>query len=141
MKEFKGTKGEWTINHWEHGEGGVTYCGDLNGVKRFKGDAICGEQYHIVSDLHPNDHNVEHSFEGAHIAEIAARSEESLANARLIAAAPELLGALQNVVKRYKHLVDGEFGDVDWSNEYEVIERGHDEIIDAEKAINKALGK
>ena len=128
MKEFKGTKGNWTINHWGYGEGGVTYCGELNGIKRFKGDAICGEQYHIVSDLHPNEHNVEHSFEGAHIAEIAARSEESLANAQLIAAAPELLKFAVFIAKHEK----GSAPSVGYFEE--MIER-------AEKAINKALGK
>lgn len=125
-KLFKGTKGEWTINHWEHGEGGVTYCGELNGVKRFKGDAICGEQYHIVSDLHPNDHNVEHSFERAHIADISAFSEESTANAHLIAAAPELLVALKHCVEALKAV--SSFGATK-----PIIER-------AEKTINKALG-
>ena len=94
MKEFKGTKGEWSINHWEQGGSGVTYKGKSNGITHYTGDNVYREEYRIVSNLHPNSHNVEHSFEGAHIAEIAARSEESLANAQLIAAAPELLKAL-----------------------------------------------
>lgn len=129
-KEFKGTNGEWAINHWEHGRRGVTYCGELNGVKRFKGDAIYGEQYHIVSDLHPNDHNVEHSFEGAHIADISAFSEESTANAHLISAAPELLNALQALMDGVANLppltaIEG------------ALEKQYKQ---AEKAINKALG-
>lgn len=130
-EDFKGTKGNWTINHWGYGEGGVTYCGELNGIKRFKGDAICGEQYHIVSDLHPNEHNVEHSFEGAHIADISARSEESIANAQLIAAAPDLLEALMSLMDGIANLpplvaIDG------------VLKTEWEQGL---KAINKALGK
>lgn len=93
-KEFKGTKGEWTINHWAKGECGVTCNGESNGITHYTGDNVYRKEYRIVSNLHPNSHKIEHSFEGAHIAEIAARSEDSLANARLIAAAPELLKAL-----------------------------------------------
>lgn len=99
MKEFKGTKGEWTINHWKReGGSGATYNGESNGITHYTGDNVGREVYNIVSDIHPNSHNVEHSFEGAHIAEIAARSEESLANAQLIAAAPDLLEALLSLM-------------------------------------------
>lgn len=94
MKEFKGTKGEWSINHWKQGGSGATCIEDSNGITHYTGDNVRREVYNIVSNLHPNSHKIEHSFEGAHIAEIAARSEESLANAQLIAAAPELLRAL-----------------------------------------------
>ena len=97
-KEFKGTKGEWAINHWEQGGSGVTCKGESNGITHYTGDNVYRKEYRIVSNLHPNSHNVEHSFEGAHIAEIAARSEESLANARLIAAAPDLLEALMSLM-------------------------------------------
>lgn len=126
-KEFKGTKGEWAINHWEQGGSGVTCKGESNGITHYTGDNVYRKEYRIVSNLHPNSHNVEHSFEGAHIAEIAARSEESLANAHLIAAAPDLLEALM--------IINGD------------IERGPNpytsqEIkVIVEKAINKALGK
>ena len=72
----------------------MTYKGKSNGITYCTGDNVYREEYRIVSELHPNSHKIEHSFEGAHIAEIAARSEESLANAQLIAAAPELLKAL-----------------------------------------------
>lgn len=126
-KEFKGTKGEWTINHWKQGGSGVTYKGEANGITHYTGDNVYREEYRIVSNLHPNSHEIEHSFEGAHIAEIAARSEESLANAHLIAAAPDLLEALM--------IINGD------------IERGPNPYTSQEKmeivkkAINKALGK
>jgi hypothetical protein len=124
-KEFKGTKGEWAINHWDKGECGVTCKGESNGITHYTGDNVRREVYNIVSNLHPNSHNVEHSFEGAHIAEIAARSEESLANAQLIAAAPELLEALQLVFVHAKV----------------IINHNHPDYQKAVKAINKALGK
>lgn len=131
MKEFKGTKGEWAINHWDKGECGVTCKGESNGITHYTGDNVCREEYRIVADLHPNSHNVEHSFEGAHIAEIAARSEESLANAQLIAAAPELLKALQSIVDYWNTPQNGNL------SLYDHIRHS---LKLAEEAINKALG-
>lgn len=126
-KGFKGTKGEWAINHWEQGGSGVTHKGEANGITHYTGDNVRREVYNIVSNLHPNSHNVEHSFEGAHIAEIAARSEESLANAQLIAAAPELLNTLMELHGLLEE------------NLPEWYLKGHHNR--AEKAINKVLGK
>lgn len=126
MKEFRGTKGEWSINHWEQGVSGVTCKGESNGITHYTGDNVRREVYNIVSNLHPNSHNVEHSFEGAHIAEIAARSEESLANAHLIAAAPDLLEALMIINE------DIERGPNPYTSQEKM------EIV--KKAINKALG-
>jgi hypothetical protein len=131
LKEFRGTKGEWAINHWEQGGSGVTCKGESNGITHYTGDNVCRKEYRIVSNLHPNSHNVEHSFEGAHIAEIAARSEESLANAQLIAAAPDLLEALMSLMDGIAKLpplvaIDG------------VLKTEWEQGL---KAINKALGK
>lgn len=131
MKEFKGTTGEWTINHWAIGECGATYNGESNGITHYTGDNVGREVYNIVSDIHPNSHNVDHSFEGAHIAEIAARSEESLANAQLIAAAPELLKALQSIVDYWNTPQNGNL------SLYDHIRHS---LKLAEETINKALG-
>ena len=123
IKDFKGTKGKWSINFWEQGDSGVTCKGEANGIKHFTGDNVHRNVFSIVSDLHPNSHNIEHSFEGAHIADISARSEESQANAYLISAAPELLEAIQ----------------VCWAS---LKTYGEHPIIDKQckNAINKALG-
>lgn len=140
-KEFKGTKGEWTINHWAKGECGATYKGEANGITHYTGDNVGREVYNIVSDIHPNSHNVEHSFEGAHIAEIAARSEESLANARLIAAAPELLDALIETDKDLC-VLEGNMAQIEKSDPRA---DGMTTLVSEwrkrnKKAINKALG-
>ena len=136
MKEFRGTNGEWAINHWEQGGSGVTYKGESNGITHYTGDNIRREVYNIVSNLHPNSHNVEHSFEGAHIAEISARSEESLANARLIAVAPEMGRRLQESTQIIEFLLEYFRDEMDVITEFGTIKQ-----IDKNKeAINKALG-
>lgn len=142
MKEFKGTKGEWTINHWKQGGSGVTYKGEANGITHYTGDNVYREEYRIVSNLHPNSHEIEHSFEGAHIAEIAARSEESLANAHLIAAAPELLDALIETDKDLC-VLEGNMVQIEKSDPRA---DGMTTLVSEwrkrnKKAINKALGK
>ena len=142
MKEFKGTKGEWSINHWDKGECGVTCKGESNGITHYTGDNVYRKEYRIVSNLHPNSHNVEHSFEGAHIAEIAARSEESLANAQLIAAAPELLDALIETDKDLC-VLEGNMAQIE---KIDPRADGMTTLVSEwrkrnKKAINKALGK
>lgn len=133
-KEFKGTKGEWTINHWAKGECGATYNGESNGVTHYTGDNVGREVYNIVSDIHPNSHSIEHSFEGAHIAEIVARSEESLANAQLIAAAPEILKELIDFCKTFESTIGYQGYD------HNVFVALNDRYIKSKKAIKKALG-
>ena len=54
MKEFRGTKGEWAINHWEQGGSGVTCKGESNGITHYTGDNVYRKEYRIVSNLHPN---------------------------------------------------------------------------------------
>lgn len=60
--------------------------------------------------------------------------EEAEANAQLIASAPDLLEALQEMMKVYKEIADS--GDCGWWKAEE-----QDEFIKAQKAINKAIGK
>lgn len=69
----------------------------------------------------------------AHSANHLAECEQTIADARLIAAAPELLDALQNILM---HIGKGRENDVDW-----VCEPIHsDEIKAARAAIAKATG-
>lgn len=56
------------------------------------------------------------------------------ANMQLYAAAPDLLEALQEMMKAYKEIADS--GDCGWWKAEE-----QDEFIKAQKAINKAFGK
>lgn len=95
--ETKFTKGRWFVNHWEKGESGVVCRKQENGITFYSGDAVESPIYSIVSDC--PEHNIQASFEGAHIATITDFSDESMANARLIAAAPELLEALNYAIR------------------------------------------
>jgi hypothetical protein len=91
--EFKGTKGEWSV------EQELGYDCDVI----YEGGEICWLGLSDVID------------------------EEKIANAKLIAAAPELLNALQNSLSALLSLTGNP------KNEWE-------EVKQAEEAINKALG-
>jgi hypothetical protein len=102
---MKHTKGPWSINHWTQAGQGVFCIGVEDGITYFSGDAAGPDIYRIVSTIKPEEHHIQGSFEGAHIAEIPDfkcqdKGSESLANAKLIAAAPELLEALEQCLSR-----------------------------------------
>ena len=100
MKEFQGTPGPWRVSE-----------------KR--GDLI---------DIRHNDSGIGAiSLNLAHVVARQSWLKEAEANARLIAAAPELLEALQKMVsKAYKQ---------NWNDAYP------EELQSAQSAINKALGE
>jgi len=89
----KFTEGSWHINHWENGESGVTFINQKEGINYLSGDAVNQKFFRIVSKVDHQQHNVTGSFEGAHIAEITDFSDESKANAFLLASAPKMYEA------------------------------------------------
>ena len=100
MSNTKFTPGEWQINHWSLGGSGISCVAiNKNGINYYTGDAVYEKTFGIRSKIDPMKHNVQGSFEGAHIADIADFSEESEANARLIASAPEMYEALKEIVR------------------------------------------
>lgn len=97
--EFKGTKGKWHINHWNKGGSGVMCVKiDKNGISEYTDDAVDEPFFGIRSEVEPLEHNVQGSFEGAHICDVVAFSDESKANAQLISKAPEMLEMLQYLI-------------------------------------------
>lgn len=105
MNAQKHTPGPWTINHWIHTENKSCYFdGVLKGVNIWYGHLSGCSEYVLISGPKENikktplfaDH------QGPHICDInwggSARQEAeetAIANARLIAAAPDLLNALK----------------------------------------------
>lgn len=101
--EFKGTKGKWHINHWSKGDSGVMCVKiDKNGISEYTGDAVNEPFFGIRSNVGLLGHNVQGSFEGAHICDVVAFSDESKANALLISKAPEMLEMLIDFVETYE---------------------------------------
>lgn len=96
--ETKFTRGEWKIHHWKKGVSGVIGYKKEGNISYFSGDAVNYPHFSIVSTISPKEHGVQHSFEGASIAEIYDCGEESKANAKLIAAAPEMYEALKQIL-------------------------------------------
>lgn len=103
--EFKGTKGPWQALPEEVDKPYI----------RIRGTTI-GYRYKVANVLTP-------VYENVH----AREADETRANAKLIAAAPELLEALQKMLgKAYKQ---------NWNEQYP------EELLLAEESIKKALGK
>lgn len=98
MKEFKGTPGPWSIGYYGDGDG-IFIAGTYGGPDP---TYICS----VRPDL---------------------RSSQSESNVHLISAAPDLLEALQAMLRKaYKQ---------NWNDQYP------DEISKAQGAISKALGE
>lgn len=104
MKQFKGTPGMWSYT-----DNGVFF--DIKSGCDYIGD-VCGS-------MHAFDNSV-HTHDGV-----------AKANARLIAAAPELLEALQGIMVKFGHMGDAST----WSISESV------EGVKARAAISKALGE
>lgn len=100
--DHKHTPGPWSVNHWSKGPSGIQCHGKERGITYYSGDAVIGKHFGIRSQLKHDEYSICGSFEGAHICDIEdsymdARHLEAQANAKLIAAAPELLDVLKEV--------------------------------------------
>lgn len=107
MKEFNGTPGKWSFSHNSASDASVA-CIEINS----------SESLHEIAYLQSTPSRIggynQTSF------------DKTIANAHLIAAAPDLLNALQAMLnKTYKQ---------NWNDHYP------DEVSKAQSAISKALG-
>lgn len=110
---------------------------DFDMEKEFKGTK--GEWYHeftSLSQYSPNGHStIKAGIAGTPVAILPMpigginTKERNISNAQLIATAPELLEALQNIIIAFTASLEAEGYDE------------NEEIINARKVINKALGK
>ena len=111
MTEFKGTKGDWKVKSKISGLETEIFCGKIR----------------VAQAKHFNDgkEGKENYFKNDPL------EKEGFANAKLIAAAPELLKALQGLIKEVKTL--------ELSHGSDVEEYLEDELKQSYKAVNKAL--
>jgi hypothetical protein len=107
--EFKGTKGKWEVKYSEQNLETTIKCGKIRVAE--------AKHYNTGDDDWAQFDPIE---------------LEGKSNAKLIAAAPELLEALQGLMREYKQGADSG----DWGN-WKAEEQ--DEYIQAQQAIEKAL--
>lgn len=107
MKEFNGTPGKWSFSHSSASDASVA-CIEINSSESLHEIAYLQSTPSIIGGYNQT------SF------------DKTIANAHLIAAAPDLLNALQAMLnKAYKQ---------NWNDHYP------DEVSKAHSAISKALG-
>ena len=115
MQEFKGTPGKWSFSHGSASDDNVA-CIEINS----------SESLHEIAYLQSTPESIG-KYEQTSF-------DKTIANAHLIAAAPDVLDALQSLFDNYKQLADsGDAGN--WRLEDEPAGKK------ALHAINKALGK
>ncbi|EII0753639.1 TPA: hypothetical protein OKD33_000388 [Escherichia coli] len=108
MKEFNGTPGKWSFSHSSASDASVA-CIEINS----------SESLHEIAYLQSTPSRIEGYNQTSF--------DKTIANAHLIAAAPDLLNALQAMLnKAYKQ---------NWNDHYP------DEVSKAQSAISKALGE
>lgn len=125
------TPGPWTINHWTTADHGLNSHGLNNNVWSFSAPLIDEDHYQIAAMIDPMKHSLQGDFQGAHICKIIDfkcqdGGKEALANARLIAAAPSILEALE-IAQQYVNvfLIRGEdplVGDQIKDHSFKIIE-------------------
>jgi hypothetical protein len=95
MQDSQHTPGPWHINHWSKGNSGVSCGRSEDGIRYFTGEAVNEAIFGIRAGTeHLGRSRTYGSFEGCHIADLPISYgglEEAKANARLIAAAPDML--------------------------------------------------
>ena len=126
MKTFKGTTGEWklTIDKHKKFRIGSDKVPKINGMQLRIATVFCERAWQdkYVSNM------------GLKKEEVRISMEEGKANAKLIASAPELLEALQNIKEELE-------GVITYDKKLSQLTKDflNKEIVTAEKAINKAL--
>ncbi|WP_274371810.1 hypothetical protein [Morganella morganii] len=121
--EFKGTPGPWTATEYYVDSTDVV---DSNGFSHVSATNLA-----VLSGWHEKGYSHWSDSEKAH-REIP--REEQRANARLIAAAPDLLDALIKIVEMNQQYAIDKYGDVRKAEEMACVRM-------ARAAINKALGR
>lgn len=113
MAKTKHTPGPWEIwHHQNSNKSGLKSLGKQDGVRMLEADGSFEPHFTITNGQHADHtkHNIQGSWIGAHICEISYPPNginrgfaEAKANAKLIAAAPEMFEALQNIIHWHGH--------------------------------------
>lgn len=121
MKEFKGTKGPWVTVQ--------KYADDISVVDSQGFRIVTAERTAILMDWH--EKGMEHWGDEGGSKNLS--GPEQFSNASLIAAAPDLLEALQEVISGFESLIDAQWEPME--------EHDKERINKARSAIAKALGE
>lgn len=73
------------INHWGRGVSGATCHGTKDGITYFSGDAVYEPYFGLRIKIEHTQHEISHSFEGAHVADVQDFGAQSLANVKRLA--------------------------------------------------------
>lgn len=108
------TPGPWKLNHFEHNSSSGLKCERIEDeITYFSADGVTEDFYQVVAEIDPMKHSIQGDFQGANICKIndfkcQDGGNESMANAKLITAAPDLLETLKRTYLELQTLVQRE---------------------------------